>query len=122
MAVQKKLFRLHLNREFWQNLKRSSSFLVRDLLVGRDVARLAARLREEGVSCSDSLLYKWANPNDVQIPNLEQFFLLIKHTENCEPFIEVGRACGYIAVPVDDLAGALDVLLAAYRAGRGEVP
>jgi hypothetical protein len=115
MTVQKKLWRIRLEREFWGNLKRSISYLVRDLLVGRDVARLAARLREEGVSCSDSLLYKWANPNDVQIPNLEQFFLLIKHTENCEPFKEVGQACGYIAVPEGDLGEALEHLLREHR-------
>lgn len=120
MAVQKKLWKIRADRDFWQNLKRSVSFLVRDLLVGRDVARLAGRLRDDGVNCSDSLLYKWANPNDIQIPNMEQFFLLVKHTENCGPLVEIGEACGYVAVPEGDPLEALEYFLRAYRERRGE--
>lgn len=114
--MQKKLWAINLSCEFWQNLKKSISYLVRDLLLGRDVARIAAKIRNEGVQCSDSLIYAWANPNDIRIPNLEQFLLLVKHTENCEALKEIGQACGYIPVPRIEPLEAMAILLNALEA------
>lgn len=102
MTVQKKLYPV-FSQEFWQDIDRSISFLVRDLITGRDVVRLAQELRKAGVErCTDSLLYKWANPNADQNPSLKQFLLLVKITENCEPIETINSACGTIACPDDD--------------------
>lgn len=106
MSVQNKLWPCG-SHEFWRDLDRSISYLVRDLITGRDMTRLARQLREAGVEkCSDSLLYKWANPEDERIPNSKALLLLIKITENCGPVASINEACGTIAVPDDDfLAG-----------------
>lgn len=105
MGVQKKL--LCFEKDFWQDLTRSISFLVRDLITGRDVARIARQLRDAGVDkCSDSLLYKWANPEDERLPNSKALLLLIKITQNYGPVAAINEACGLIAGPDDDyLAG-----------------
>lgn len=102
MPVQQKMFPC-FSKEFWQDLDRSISFLVRDLITGRDVARLAAELRKAGLQkCTDSLLYKWSNPNAEQRPSLKQFLLLVRITENCQPIEIINEACGKIGVPDDD--------------------
>lgn len=113
--MQKKLWQINLNSQFWENPKKSISYLVRDILLGRDVSRVAAKIRDEGVQCSDSLIYSWANPNDIRIPNTEQFLLLIKHTENCEPLKQIGEACGYIPVPNMDPIDAMEILVGALK-------
>lgn len=102
MTVQKKLYPI-FSQEFWQDIDRSVSFLVRDLITGRDVARLVTELRRVGVDrCTDSLLYKWANPNANQAPSLKQFLLLVKITENCGPVETINAACGIIGCPDHD--------------------
>jgi hypothetical protein len=102
MTVQNKLWACG-SHEFWQDIDRSISFLVRDLITGRDVDRLVMELRKAGVErCTDSLLYKWANPNAEQAPSLKQFLLLVKITENCGPIDTINEACGKVGVPVDD--------------------
>ena len=102
MTVQKKLYPV-FSQEFWQDIDRSISFLVRDLITGRDVVRLAKSLRDAGVErCTDSLLYKWSNPNAEQAPSLKAFILLVKICENCGPIDSINEACGKIAVPDDD--------------------
>jgi hypothetical protein len=99
MTVQKKLWPCG-SHEFWQNINRSISYLVRDLINGRDVARLAEQLKNAGVAkCTDSLLYKWANPGAEQKPSLKQFLLLVKITENCGPVDSINEACGKVGVP-----------------------
>lgn len=99
MTVQNKLWA----GEFWQDIDQSVSYLVRDLITGRDVNWLVTELRRAGVErCTDSLLYKWANPNAEQQPSLKQFLLLIKITENCQPLEMVNEACGLIACPARD--------------------
>lgn len=102
MTVQNKLYPV-FSQEFWQDIDRSISFLVRDLITGRDVSRLALELRKSGVDrCTDSLLYKWANPNAEQAPSLKQFLLLTKICENCGPIDLIAGACGLIACPDHD--------------------
>lgn len=103
---QKKLYPT-FSHEFWQDIDKSISFLVRDLITGRDVTKLAQGLRKAGVEkCSDSLLYKWANPEDERLPNSKALLLLIKITENCTPIESINEACGAIGVPdYDYLAG-----------------
>jgi hypothetical protein len=96
---QKKLWACG-SHEFWQDIDRSISFLVRDLITGRDVARLAQELRKAGVTkCTDSLLYKWTNPEDERLPSSKALLLLIKITENCGPIESINEACGIIGVP-----------------------
>jgi hypothetical protein len=96
---QKKLYPT-FSHEFWQDIDRSISFMVRDLITGRDVTRLAQGLRKAGVDkCSDSLIYKWANPENERIPNAKALFLLIKITENCAPLDTLNEACGKVGVP-----------------------
>jgi len=91
------------SHDFWQDIDRSLSFLVRDLITGRDVARLAHELRKAGVSkCGDSLLYKWSNPNSEHAPSLKQFLLLVKICENCGPIESINEACGIIGCPDHD--------------------
>lgn len=120
MYVQKKLFPC-FDRDFWKDLPTSVSFLVRDLINGRDIPRIAARLREAGVGkCSDSLLYKWANPNDEQQPSLKAFLLLIKITENCEPLDLIIQACGKKALPEERFGAATEALKALVGALEGE--
>jgi hypothetical protein len=102
MNVQNKLWPCG-SHEFWLDIDRSISFLVRDLITGRDVVRLAKALRDAGVErCTDSLLYKWANPNADQTPSLKQFLLLVKICENCGPIESINEACGKVGVPDDD--------------------
>jgi sugar phosphate isomerase/epimerase len=77
--------------------------MVRDLIAGRDVDRLAVELRKAGVErCTDSLLYKWANPNAEQKPSIKGFLLLVKICENCGPIDTINEACGKVGVPDDD--------------------
>ena len=102
MPVQNNLWAC-ASHEFWADIDRSISFLVRDLITGRDVVRLAKSLRDAGVErCTDSLLYKWANPNADQTPSLKQFLLLVKICENCGPIESINAACGTIGVPDHD--------------------
>ena len=99
---QKKLYPT-FSHEFWQDIDRSVSFMVRDLITGRDVAKLATELRKAGVQkCTDSLLYKWSNPEDERLPNAKALLLLVKITENCAPIDSMAEACGKIACPDDD--------------------
>lgn len=102
MTVQNKLWACG-SHEFWQDIDRSISFLIRDLITGRDVARLVQDLKRAGVErVTDSLLYKWANPNADQNPSLKQFLLLVKVCENCGPIESINEACGKIGVPDDN--------------------
>ena len=115
MIVQNKLWACS-SHEFWQDIDRSISFLVRDLITGRDVVRLAKTLRNSGVErCTDSLLYKWANPNADQAPSLKQFLLLVKICENCGPIESINAACGKIGVPDDDLLEGMKFFMAEFE-------
>ena len=115
MTVQNKLWSCG-SHEFWQDIDRSISFLVRDLITGRDVARLAMELRKAGVSkCTDSLLYKWSNPEDERIPNSKALLLLIKITENCSPVDRINEACGKVGVPDDDLLEGMKFFMAEFE-------
>jgi hypothetical protein len=103
MTVQNKLWSCG-SKGFWADIDRSISFLVRDLITGRDVVRLAKALKDAGIErCSDSLLYKWANPNAEQRPSLKAFLLLVKICEDCGPIESINAACGKIGVPDDDV-------------------
>ncbi len=104
MSLQKKLYPC-FDKDFWKDLNQSISYLVRDLLVGRDISRVAAALKGAGVKkCSDSLLYQWANPNQPDFrPSLYAFLLLIKVCEDCSPIDNINEACGKIGVPDDDV-------------------
>jgi hypothetical protein len=103
MSLQKKLYPC-FDKDFWKDLNQSISYLVRDLLVGRDISRVAAALKGAGVKkCSDSLLYQWANPNQPDSrPSLYAFLLLIKVCEDCSPIDFINEACGKIACPDHD--------------------
>jgi hypothetical protein len=102
MTVQNKLWSCG-SHESWQDIDRFISFLVHDLIAGRDVDRLAVALRKSGVDrCTDSLLYKWANPNAEQKPSLKAFPLLVKICENCGPIESINAACGIIGCPDHD--------------------
>lgn len=103
MSLQKKLYPC-FNKDFWQDLNRSISYLIRDMLVGRDISRVAAALKGAGVKkCSDSLLYQWANPNQPDSrPSLYAFLLLVKVCEDCSPIDSIAEACGKICSPEDD--------------------
>lgn len=114
MSVQNKLWACG-SHEFWQDLDRSISFMVRDLITGRDVARIAAQLRKAGVRCTDSLLYKWANPEDERIPNSKALLLLIKITENCGPIDRINEGCGKIGVPDDDYREGIKIFTAEFE-------
>jgi len=99
MTVQKKLWPV-FSSSFWQDIDCSVSYLVQDLIKGRDLTRLAAALRKAGVQkCTDSLIYKWANPEDERLPNAKALLLLIKITEDCTPIESINEACGIIGVP-----------------------
>jgi hypothetical protein len=115
MNVQKKLYPV-FSRAFWHDLDASISYLVRDLLMGRDVARVARELQKAGLTkCTDSLLYKWANPNDERLPSTKALLLLIKVTENCEPIEQINEACGLVAVPDNDAVAAMRLYAAHYE-------
>ena len=115
MTVQNKLWSCG-SHEFWQDIDQSVSFLVRDLITGRDVGRIARQLRDAGVErCSDSLLYKWANPEDERGPSAKALLLLVKITENCGPIASINEACGQIAVPDDDFLEGVKVYAAAFE-------
>jgi hypothetical protein len=103
MLLQKKLYPC-FDKDFWKDLTPSISYLIHDLISGRDIPRLARLLKEAGITrCSDSLLYRWANPNDADaLPSLRAFLLLVKITENCGPIESINEACGKIGVPDDD--------------------
>lgn len=118
MPFQKKLWRLDLDKEFWEDPDRSVSYLMRDMLVGRDIARLAAALKLAGVKkCSDSLLYKFANPHEEARPSFKQFILTVKITENCEPIMALSRACGMVPGPyTGNLGEDLKVFLEEWEA------
>jgi len=89
--------------DFWKDLDSSISFMVRDLILGRDIPRIVQGLRKAGVQrCSESLLYAWANPNKDQLPSLKTFLLIIKICEDCSPIDAINEACGKIAGPEDD--------------------
>lgn len=104
MSLQKKLYPC-FDKNFWKDLNVSISYLIRDLLMGRDIVRVAAALKGAGVQkCSESLLYQWANPNQPQArPSLYAFLLLIKVCEDCSPIDSINEACGKISGPEDDL-------------------
>lgn len=100
MSFQRKLWRLDINKEFWEDPDKSISYLMRDLLLGRDVSRIATALKKAGIQkVSDSLLYKQANPGEDARPSLKQFLLEIKITENCDPLMALSRACGTASAP-----------------------
>jgi hypothetical protein len=108
MSFQKKLYPC-FDKDFWKHLPQSISYLIRDLITGRDLARLVQALKEAGVTkCSESLLYKWANPTIVDaLPSLMAFLLLIKLCEDCGPIETINGACGKIGVPDDDYMEAI---------------
>jgi hypothetical protein len=115
MTVQNKLWSCS-SHEFWQDIDRSISFLVRDLITGRDVARLAEQLRKSGVErCSDSLLYKWANPADEHLPSSKALLLLIKVTENCGPVDTINEACSKVGVPDGDFLEGVRFFMAEFE-------
>lgn len=115
MAFQKKIYPC-FDKEFWKDITLSISYLIRDLITGRDIARIARALREAGiVKCSDSLLYKWANPHDDATPSLKAFLLLVKICEDCGPIASINEACGSIGVPDNDFQEAVSCLLAEYE-------
>lgn len=115
MPFQRKLYPC-FDKDFWKDLPLSISYLVRDLITGRDIGRLARALRDAGITkCSDSLLYKWANPNDEALPSLRAFLLLIKLCENCGPIDSIAEACGKITVPDDDAVESMRQLLAEFE-------
>lgn len=102
MTVEKKS-RSVFSHSFWQDIDRSVSFLVQDLIKGEDVTWLATELRKAGVQkCTDSLIYKWANPEDERLPNSKALLLLIKITGNCVPLESIIAACDIIGVPAFD--------------------
>ena len=118
MTVQKKLWACG-SHEFWADIDRSISFLVRDLITGRDVDRLVKALRNAGVErCTDSLLYKWANPNAEQSPSLKQFLLLVMICENCGPVDTINEACGKVGVPDDDFLAGVKFYAAEFEKRR----
>lgn len=100
MSLQKKLYPC-FDKDFWKDLNISISYLIRDMLMGRDIARVAAALKGAGVGkCSESLLYQWANPNRPEArPPLYAFLLLIKVLEDCDPIDEIALACGKKTIP-----------------------
>jgi hypothetical protein len=115
MTVQNKLWACG-SHEFWLDIDRSISFLVHDLIAGRDVDRLAVELRKAGVErCTDSLLYKWANPNAEQKPSLKAFLLLVKACENCGPVDTINEACGKIGVPDGDFLEGVRFFMAEFE-------
>ena len=115
MTVQKKIWP-YGSHEFWQDIDQSISYLVRDLITGRDVAWMAQELRKAGVQrCTDSLLYKWANPMAEQKPSLKQFLLLIKICEDCRPIESINAACGKIGVPDGDYREGIKVFTAEFE-------
>lgn len=77
--------------DFWEDLEGSVANLVRDLLMGRDVTRLAAKLGK-----SDDLLYKWANPNCGQLPSLIQFLRLMRLAGDYTPLDRLAAAAGRV--------------------------
>jgi hypothetical protein len=116
MAFQKKFsgpFDQHAP-EFWGDLPRAISFMIRDLLFGRNIARVAQLLGK-----TDSLLYKWADPSQEALPNALQLFQLITITENCQPVVSAAQACGYDLVPrgLTDLE-AMDCLVKIRKEAR----
>lgn len=122
MAIQKKLWATELNRDWWKDIDRSISWLVRDLITYSDPPDLATKLKKDGVGkVSDNLIYCWANPGREQLPSLKQFLLLVKHTENCEPLKTIVEACGYVVVPGHDLQIALKELVRAYDKKQNEI-
>lgn len=122
MSFQRKLYAC-FDKDFWKDPSTSISYLVRDLITGRDIGRIVAELKKAGVNkCSDSLLYKWANPSEVDArPSLLAFLLLVKICENCGPIDSINEACGKIGVPDDDPIEGMKFYLAEFekrRAGK----
>jgi hypothetical protein len=117
MSLQKKLFPC-FDKDFWKDPNQSISYLVRDLLVGRDISRVAGDLKAAGVKkCSDSLLYQWANPNQPDSrPSLYAFLLLIKVCEDCSPIDSINEACGKVGVPDDDFLAGVKYFAAEFEA------
>ena len=102
MQFQRKLYPC-FEKDFWQDLNKSLSHMIKDMLIGRDISRVAKSLREAGIpKCSDSLLYKWSNPNDDTLPALRAFMVLIKTCEDCSPIDSMAEACGKICCLDDD--------------------
>ena len=79
---------------FWEDLDASIAELVRELLIGRDVAQVAGKLKK-----SDDLLYKWANPNCEQQPSLKQFLKLMRLTGDYRPLARLAAAGGLVVAP-----------------------
>jgi hypothetical protein len=98
MTVQKKLPYIfeQSDPEWWKDIQVTISRIVRDLLFGRHVARIAGQLGK-----TDSLLYKWAHEDEPQLPNAEQLFTLTVLTEDCSWVVRMAKACGYDVVPRD---------------------
>ena len=116
MTVQKKLWPV-FSHIFWQDLQRSISYLVRDLITGRDVARLAQKLKDSGVErVTDSLIYKWANPEDERLPSTKALLLLIKLAEDCGPIERLNEACGLIGVPEFDYREGIKLFTVEFEA------
>lgn len=112
---QKKLF---FERDFWKDLHRSISFLVRDLVFQPHVKMswLVNELKKAGVHrCSEQLIYAWADPEKDQLPSLRAFLLLIKITENCIPVDTINHACGKKTMPENDYDEAVNALKVAMR-------
>jgi hypothetical protein len=116
MSFQRKLYPC-FDQDFWKRLPVSISYMVRDLITGRDIGRLVQALKEAGITkCSESLLYKWANPSIVDaLPSLMAFLLLVKLCENCEPIESINAACGKIGVPDDDLMEGMKFFMAEFE-------
>jgi hypothetical protein len=74
-------------------IREFAALLVRLSMQNISPKKVAGHLRK-----SDSLVHKWAEGDEPQVPNLEQFLEVLTFTRDFEGVKRLAEACGFVVV------------------------
>jgi len=78
---------------FGMEIREMAALLVRLSIQSVSAKQVAAILRR-----SDSLVHKWTEGDEAQVPNLEQWLETVAFTKDFEGVKRLAEACGFVCV------------------------